>query len=263
MMLVAPHTPKVDKLLPVVLITAGMNSDQEPIQRPNGAEFHHIFYVEKGSGMLETDNGSFELTEGTAVFMRERVPMNYYACGEVFKAAWITFVGNGVDGILECFSAGNFEFLKSETVYPKIVNVCKMVERGKDADMLSKYVYDTIITFFCELNSAKKPKLLVKAKEYIEKNCASAISAYDIASELGISESMLFKLFRENDDSTPTEFLRSVRIYRAEQLLLSHVEMRVAEVAQRCGFSDSAYFCKVFKDEIGMTPKKYQNKYMK
>ena len=262
MMLIAPHTQKVDKLLPVVLITVGVNHKQEPVPRPHGAEFHHIFYVEKGRGVLETEKGSFALEEGMAVFMRRGVPMTYYPAGEVFKTAWITFVGNGVDGMLECFSAKDFEFLKSETIYPKIVNVHKMVERGKGADMLSKYAYDIIVTFFCELNSAKKPELLLRAKEYIEKNYASDISASNVAASLGISESMLFKLFRENEDGTPSAFLRSVRIYRAEQLLLSRSEMKIADVAQECGFSDSAYFCKVFKDETGMTPKNYQSKYM-
>ena len=262
MMLIAPHTQKVDKLLPVVLITVGVNHKQEPVPRPHGAEFHHIFYVEKGRGVLETEKGSFALEEGMAIFMRRGVPMNYYPAGEVFKTAWITFVGNGVDGMLECFSAKDFEFLKSETIYPKIVNVHKMVERGKGADMLSKYAYDIIVTFFCELNSAKKPELLLRAKEYIEKNYASDISASNVAASLGISESMLFKLFRENEDGTPSAFLRSVRIYRAEQLLLSRSEMKIADVAQECGFSDSAYFCKVFKDETGMTPKNYQSKYM-
>lgn len=262
MLLVAPHTQKSDKLLPVVLITAGMNHEQEPAPRPRGAEFHHIFYVEKGRGVLETEKGRFELEEGTAIFMRRGVPMNYYASGEVFETAWITFVGNGVDAMLECFSAEDFEFLKSETVYSKIVNVCRMVERGKGADMLSKYVYDIIVTFFCQLDSAKKPELLLRAKEYIEKNYASAISAFDIAASLGISESMLFKLFRENEDGTPNEFLRSVRIYRAEQLLLSNTKMKIADVARECGFSDSAYFCKVFREEIGMTPRNYQIKYM-
>lgn len=202
------------------------------------------------------------MKEGTAIFMRADVPMNYYAKGEVFETAWVTFVGHSVNDILSCFDAENFAFLKSETVYSKIVNIFKMTARGSTADMLSKYAYDILITFFCELNSAQKPPLLIRVKEYIDQHYAEQLSMTDVAESIGVSESLVFKLFRENEDVTPAEYLRGVRLRRAEQLLLSSGEVRIADVARQCGFSDSAYFCKVFKDETGMTPKNYQSKYM-
>ena len=262
MQLIAPQDQRVNKSFPIALLTVGMNNPQEPRNRPCGAEYHHIFYVEKGQGVLETPDGSFTIEEGTAIFMREYVPMNYYAKGEFFDTAWVTFVGRGVDDVLDYFGAENFVFLKSETVYSKIVNICKMVSRGKGADILSKYAYDILITFFSEHNSAQKPSMLMKAKEYMERHFCESISISGVARELGISESLLFKLFRENEDLTPTEYLRSVRLRYAEQMLLSAADVRIADVAEGCGFSDSAYFCKVFKDETGMTPKSYQSKYM-
>lgn len=262
MQLIVPYDQRVNGYFPIVPVTVGINHHQEPRYRPSGAEYHHIYYVEKGQGVLETPEGTFDVEEGTAIFMRESVPMNYYAKGEVFDAAWVTFIGNGVDEMLNYYCAKSFVFLKSETVYSKIVNICKMVERGKSADVLSKYVYDILITFFSEYNSAQKPPMLVRAKEYMEQRYSEQISISDVACELGISESLLFKLFRENEDLTPTEYLRSVRLRNAEQMLLSAADVMIADVAQKCGFADSAYFCKVFKDETGMTPKSYQSKYM-
>ncbi len=262
MQLIAPQDPRVNKFFPIVLLTAGMSNPQDPRYRANGAEYHHIFYVEKGQGVLETPDGRFDMEEGTAIFMREYVPMNYYAKGDVFDTAWVTFVGQGVDRILDFFTDENFVFLKSETVYSKIVNICKLVAKGKSADILSKYAYDILITFFCEHNSVQKPPLLIKAKEYMEQHYCEQISVPDVARELSISESLLFKLFRENEDLTPAEYLRSVRLRYAEQMLLSSADVRIVDVAEKCGFSDSAYFCKVFKDETGMTPKNYQSKYM-
>ena len=262
MQLIAPRDSRVEKSLPILLLTAGMNNHQEPRYRLDGAEYHHIFYVEKGQGILETSDGKFDMEEGTAIFMREFVPMNYYAKGEVFDAAWVTFIGQDVNRILDYFTDENFVFLKSESIYSKIVNICKMVSRGKSADILSKYAYDILITFFSEYHSAQKPPMLIRAKEYMDQNFGEQLSVSDVARQLGISESLLFKLFRENEDLTPTEYLRSVRLRYAEQMLLSAADVRISDVAEKCGFSDSAYFCKVFKDETGMTPKNYQSKYM-
>ena len=263
MLLLAPRDPRAEKYLPITLLTAGMCHAQEPHNRPQGCGFHHILYIEKGRGVMETSEGKFDLEEGTAVFIRADVPVNYFAKGEGFYTAWVTFIGNGVERILECFGARNIAFLKSESIYPKISYICKMVERRKSADVLSKYVYDVLITYFFELASAQKPPLLIEAKEYMEEHYSESISAADIATSIGISESLLFKLFRGNEDTTPTEHLRSIRLQHAEQLLLSDTNIKISDVAQRCGFSDSAYFCKVFRAETGMTPKNYQSKFMK
>lgn len=263
MLLLAPRDPRAEKYLPITLLSVGMNHAQEPINRTVGVECHHILYVERGVGVFETLEGKFDIEAGTAIFMRSNVPMHYYAKDGVFDTAWVTFIGNGVGKMLECFGAEDFSFLKSEGIYSKIMNIFKMVERRKNAELLSKYAYDILVSFFSELALAQKPPVLVKAKEYIDENFSSPISAYDIAQSAGISESLLFKLFRENEDVTPTEYLRDVRLQKAEQMLMSDIDARIADVARDCGFSDSAYFCKVFKDKIGMTPKNYQNKYMK
>ena len=263
MLLLAPRDARAEKHLPITLLTVGINHAQEPLNRPFGSVYHHILYIEKGCGVLETKEGKFNMEEGTAIFIRANAPVNYYAKSKVFETAWITFLGNNVEKILEYFCVKNFTFLKSDTIYSKIAYVFKMVDRRKNAELLSKYVYDILITYFSELASAQKPPLLIKAKEYMEEHYGESISAADIAVSIGISESLLFKLFRVNEDVTPTEYLRSVRLQHAEQMLLSDATVRISDIASFCGFSDTAYFCKVFKDEIGMTPKNYQSKHMK
>lgn len=262
MLLLAPRDKRAEKCLPVTLLTVGLNHQQEPCNRPSGVECHHILYVEKGRGVLETPEGKFDVEEGMAVFMRANVPVYYYAKGKVFDTAWVTFLGIGVGKILECFGAKDIAFLKNETIYSKICYLYKMVERRKGAELLSKYVYDLLMTYFTELDSAKKPHQLLKIKEYIEEHYGEDLSATEIAQSVGISESLLFKLFRENENSTPTEYIRRIRLQHAEQMLLSDAGVRISEVAKKCGFSDSAYFCKVFKDENGITPKNYQSKYV-
>jgi AraC-like DNA-binding protein len=263
MMIATNISAKAERLLPIVMLTVGMDYDQNPMYRPDGAEYYHIFYVEKGEGVLETGDACYDISEGTAIFMGKDVPMRYYGKSKVFKTAWVTFVGRGVDNIIEYINPKDFEFLKSEHIYSMIVNACKLAEIGAREDILSKNVYDILLTFFYELNTSKKPSALLLAKEYIDKNYASDISIPDIACFVGISESFLFKLFKKNEHMTPNDYLRAVRIRYAEQKLLSEPSLQIAEVAESCGFWNAAYFCKVFKEHTGMTPKKYQSKFGK
>lgn len=261
MMIATNISAEAERLLPIVMVTVGMDFDQNPQYRPNGAEYYHIFYVEKGDGVLETSDRCYDMKEGTAIFMRKEVPMGYYGNGGVFKTAWVTFVGRGVENIIEYVKPRDFEFLKSEHIYSMIVNACKLAEIGAGEDILSKCAYDILLTFFNELNTSKKPSALLLAKKYIDKNYAMDISVPDISHSAGISESFLFRLFRENEHMTPNEYLRTVRMRHAEQKLLSDPTSKISEVAASCGFLDPAYFCKVFKENTGMTPKSYQSKF--
>jgi AraC-like DNA-binding protein len=44
--------------------------------------------------------------------------------------------------------------------------------------------------------------------------------------------------------------------------MLENSELAIGEISSRCGFSSQSYFCRVFKDESGMTPLQYQKSLM-
>ncbi|MBR6726819.1 MAG: helix-turn-helix domain-containing protein [Clostridia bacterium] len=50
----------------------------------------------------------------------------------------------------------------------------------------------------------------------------------------------------------------SGRLEPAKRYLPERPELRVREIAPLCGFGDSAYFCKVFRDSERMTPGAYR-----
>ena len=260
MMIVTATNARAYSLLPIVMVTVGTNYPQSPVYRPEGAVYHHIFFGEKGVGVLEIEGKSFPLTEGAAVFMRKDVPVRYYGVGEEFKTAWVTFLGEGVDGVLDYLRAENFAFLKSDSIYPMIVNAYRLAEHNAPPEVLSKIAYDILTTFFYELKAEQKSLRLVRAKQFVEDNYAKSLSVSDIAEALGVSESLVFRFFNEEEGITPSDYIKSVRVRHAEQLLLSEQGLKIGEVSALCGFSNEAYFCKVFKARTGMTPKKYQSR---
>lgn len=67
------------------------------------------------------------------------------------------------------------------------------------------------------------------------------------------------KLFKKEMGMSPLEFLITLRMKNAEQLLMASWPDRysVAEVAEMCGYSDPLYFSRVFKKYFGLSPKKY------
>jgi len=109
---------------------------------------------------------------------------------------------------------------------------------------------DITITSFDE-------KLIEKALECIEKNMDNpAYSVQQFSEDMGMDRTVLYKKLLSITDLPPSEFIRSIRLKRAAQLLLKS-QLSVGEVADKVGFNTHRYFSKYFKEAYGVTPSDY------
>jgi len=84
-------------------------------------------------------------------------------------------------------------------------------------------------------------------------------STFDIpalADKIGMSQPVLYKKVRALTDLSVNDFIKSIRLKRAAQLL-DQGQMTIAEIAYAVGFSDRKYFSKEFKKQFGKTPTAY------
>lgn len=100
---------------------------------------------------------------------------------------------------------------------------------------------------------------LQKATSLVEHNLDN--TGYDIeqfAKDMGTSRAGLYRKFETAGiDLRPTEFIRSIRLHHACQLLKTH-EYTVAEIAYKVGFSSASYFNRRFKEVYGVQPLQYK-----
>ncbi len=96
---------------------------------------------------------------------------------------------------------------------------------------------------------------LANVMEVIERNIGNERFTVDmLAADLNISNSVLYRRLKQLTDLSPVNFIRSVRLKRAAQLLRTGRYL-VSEVCQMVGFSDQRYFSSCFKRQYGRTPK--------
>ncbi|MCR4713467.1 MAG: helix-turn-helix domain-containing protein [Treponemataceae bacterium] len=100
--------------------------------------------------------------------------------------------------------------------------------------------------------------LVKKAVCYLNVNAGSQISRWKLADSVHVSEDYLTRIFHKETGLSPWEYLNRYRIFLASQLLL-HTNSTVYDVAEKCGFQDQAYFCRVFKKIHGVPPGKFRS----
>ena len=95
---------------------------------------------------------------------------------------------------------------------------------------------------------------ITRFKEAVEARLAdSDISVEDLAADMNLSRVQLYRKVKNLTGSSPVELLRTARLNRAYQLLLT-TDKSVSEVAYDVGFTAPSYFTKCFKEEFGMLP---------
>ena len=91
----------------------------------------------------------------------------------------------------------------------------------------------------------------------ITADVAQPLSASDLATELGMSESRFSRFFRKTTGNTFTDFVNRVRVNRACQLLME-TERRVTQICYDVGFNNVANFNRRFLEIKGMTPTEFR-----
>ena len=76
------------------------------------------------------------------------------------------------------------------------------------------------------------------------------------ALELAVSRPQLFAKLKSLTELTPNNFIKSVRMKRAAQLLTT-TTLNISEIAYKVGFKDVKYFSRCFKAQYGVPPSKY------
>ena len=97
-------------------------------------------------------------------------------------------------------------------------------------------------------------QLCDKAREIIEKNYMNQdLSLSYVSNEIAISPNYLSALIKKATGSTFVDLLSQKRIEVAKELLMC-TDMKIREIAEKCGYSDQHYFSYCFKKYTGMSP---------
>ncbi len=98
---------------------------------------------------------------------------------------------------------------------------------------------------------------LKKALESVEENMSNSdYSVEDFGNDVGLSRMQLYRKLKGLTDQSPNEFIRTVRLKRAAQLIQLD-QMTISQITYEVGFNDLQYFRDCFKKHFGLNPSDY------
>jgi len=96
--------------------------------------------------------------------------------------------------------------------------------------------------------------------QWVEQHYAEPFRLETMAKDLHLSPYHLSHLFKESIGISITDYIATRRMHQAV-LLLTTTSKPVAMIAEEIGITNSSYFCKLFKSQIGMTPFQYRKRW--
>lgn len=92
---------------------------------------------------------------------------------------------------------------------------------------------------------------------HIQANYAEQISVADIARSAMISESEALRCFKSTIGVAPIQYVKRYRVQKAAELLTA-TDQKIADIGAACGFQDTSYFTRTFREIKGVTPGEYR-----
>jgi len=101
--------------------------------------------------------------------------------------------------------------------------------------------------------------IVSRAIKYIHEHYSEKLTLQQLADYLYVSTWHLCRVLKKSTNMNFVDILNNIRIEYAKKFL-KETNLKVYEISHRVGYSDIAYFSKVFRSVTGMSPKQFRER---
>ena len=245
---------------------------EDAISIPDHLEGHHnhgaceIYIYLGGDVSFMVEDRLYPIRYGNVVITR---PYEYHHCIYHTKTRhrhfWILFSGLENQRFLDLFferrkGDGNLLMLEPDAMQ-ELVELCFSLCRGQQGELEKYFCFFKLLRLLEQAKTdgaggTESKTELASVFTAIHQRYGEKLSVKELAEMAHISISTLERWFEETLHTTPTAYIRRIRLVNAARLLSERHS--VTETANLCGFSDVSAMIGLFKKQYGMTPFQYQ-----
>lgn len=133
-------------------------------------------------------------------------------------------------------------------------------QSGDSTEELVRRGLQTICAEACRLLAGAQSSgyIIKQVLACIHQKYSEKLSLEKLSAQVHVSPVYLSNLFSKTMGRTLVEYIQTVRIDHAKELL-GNPDLSIADIADRVGYGDVKYFAQVFKKATGITPTAFRN----
>ncbi len=239
--------------------------------RENGRVDYHILYIERGVCHLELDGKSLNVGAGGVIFFRphERQCYRFYA-EERSVSHYIHFTGVGCPDILSKLGIAEMKVFDMG-ISGRYEEISARMSREYSLKPLHWEAFTAgclyqLLSLIARKYALRHDSISREDESRINRACRKIYdnlrcppTIAELSSDIGLSVSRFSHLFKEIIGKAPAEFIISLKIDRATEML-ENSEFSVSEISDILGFADPNYFSRLFKIHAGTSPREFRKK---
>ncbi len=236
-------------------------------------DFWELVYVKEGHAIATGDERIYELYPSQLLFHK---PLEFHQIktDDNISAHVIIISFKAFGGLMKKLENKCLTLTPEEAaLYEKVSAQMKVsidlflsgnrnTEKYKSASTKAAVALEDMLMRFIEkddastTNNSPTQQLYSRIISVMSQHCEENLSVDDIAKKCTISTSNMKRIFKMYSDKGVAKSFLSLKIRRACELISAG--FTTAEIADRLGFSSTAYFHTVFKREMGISPASYR-----
>ncbi len=265
-----------DNETPLVINSCGnpiypVDEKRKPNYKPNGRPDYQVIYIVRGKGTFYFEDGvSQELSAGDLALYRPLETQYYlYTPDEETAVYWIHFTGKCVEELLINNLFHVNQHYVHVGVYYKLETICQdivkeLYNKNTDYNQILSLLLQQFFILSKRFMHANVPKgytqqMMEHAGNYFYEHYNQEINIRCYAISQNMSISSFINNFKAYYGKTPLEYIINLRINVA-QSLLENDSLSISEISTLVGYDNNMYFCKLFKQRIGITPSDYRKR---
>ncbi len=221
---------------------------------------YELIYSLSGKTRVTFQNKTVYDTSGVIRYLPRRIENNIYFVENIKTGECIDILFNTESPMPDIIFTKDYSSnSKIRELFIKIHNVWHKKRIG--------YYNQCLSLFYAILAEMEKSDSVYMHKSHAEKikNAVSYIHNHycdidfdylALASECGVSYTYFKKLFSEVYKTTPSQYIKALKIQKACELLSTN-KFSVTQIAEMCGYENIYYFSRVFKETTGVSPTDY------
>lgn len=229
---------------------------------------YQVFWTRSGSGRFWVDGKELIAEENTVALLDCSRPHRYEALGDGWNHDWVNFIGASCATYYELINPKGFQ-IYSLGENREVARWMHELRVGATRQDMPSFVHastrlicllDAIYSLTVEQNRLRvgdKRDNVLSSARYIDAHYMDRLTLEILAQSAYLSKFYYSRAFKHYVGMTPMEYLNTVRISHAKDMLLAS-ELSVEDVGWRVGFGGSKNLIRQFKQATGMTPGEYR-----